>query len=390
MKNEIIERCYKKSVELLIKNSTDFGILASSPSGRAVKRSYLSIFGRDASICALGMIASGNRELIKIAKKSLVTLAKHQTEFGQMPNYVKPKENQVDFWRTDCVDSNLWWLLVLKFYDWFSGDKRLLKSLNKKIDKAIFWLSCQEHPKSHLLVQNEASDWADLMPRSGKVLYSNALWAKVKTLYKVKDFKKTKDFFNGLLHPFSSGFKNVNRRSQNTIELIRKKMKPTNYYLSFINFKFWGEDIDVYGNSLAILFGLADKKLEERIVKFLTKKRKLKNMPMPVLFNPIKENSKSWREYMKDHSQNYPYQYHNGGIWPYTACFWAMALARAGHKRQAWQEMERIAQANSINNWQFNEWFYGRTGKPMGMAGQSWNAGAFLLAYHYLKGEVKI
>ena len=34
-----------------------------------------------------------------------------------------------------------------------------------------------------LLQQNEASDWADIMPRSGFVLYTNALWHRVKRLF---------------------------------------------------------------------------------------------------------------------------------------------------------------------------------------------------------------
>jgi hypothetical protein len=43
---------------------------------------------------------------------------------------------------------------------------------------------------------------------------------------------------------------------------------------------------------------------------------------------------------------------------------------------------------NSVNNWQFNEWFHGLTGEPMGMPGQSWNAASFLLAAMSLKDKV--
>ena len=42
------------------------------------------------------------------------------------------------------------------------------------------WLLAQEHQHFRLLQQNEASDWADIMPRSGFVLYTNALWYAVK------------------------------------------------------------------------------------------------------------------------------------------------------------------------------------------------------------------
>ena len=38
-----------------------------------------------------------------------------------------------------------------------------------------------------------------------------------------------------------------------------------------------------------------------------------------------------------------------------------------------------------FDGWRFTEWFHGRTGKPMGMAGQSWNAAAWLLAQRALE-----
>jgi glycogen debranching enzyme len=90
---------------------------------------------------------------------------------------------------------------------------------------------------------------------------------------------------------------------------------------------------------------------------------------------------------MKSHNQNYPYQYHNGGIWPFVGGFWICALEKTGQSALAREELGKLAQANQKNNWQFNEWFHGKTGKPMGMPGQSWNAGAFLLAYYCLKDK---
>ena len=51
--------------------------------------------------------------------------------------------------------------------------------------KRLQWLLAQEHQRFFLLQQNEASDWADIMPRSGFVLYTNALWYCVKRLLRV-------------------------------------------------------------------------------------------------------------------------------------------------------------------------------------------------------------
>lgn len=93
---------------------------------------------------------------------------------------------------------------------------------------------------------------------------------------------------------------------------------------------------------------------------------------------------------MENHNLNFPYQYHNGGCWPYIGGFWVMALKNVKENKLAESELTKLAQTNKINNWQFNEWFHGKTGKPMGMAGQSWNAANFILAYHYLRGNFKL
>ena len=390
----IINECYKKSIELLLNNSSDYGFLASSKQKRAIERNYLSIFARDASICALGAISSGNKKLILSAKKSLKILAKSQVHDGEIPNYVKPEKKYADFWRLGSIDATLRWLIAVDFYDKNTADKKFKRSLNaerpsgEKIKKAINWLYCQENENDNILIQTEASDWADLMPRNGKVLYTNALWYKIKKDYNLLATKKTKKDFNLLFYPYNNKTKNLPKSDKATIEMILKRKSKGDFYFSFVGYTYWGKDIDVYGNSLALLFDLPTRELKNKIIKYLLAKKRLKNLPMPVLFNPIKENSNEWRKYMESHKQNYPYQYHNGGIWPYASAFWTITLASAGQKQEAKKELEKIAYANSLNNWEFNEWFHAKTGEARGMKWQSWNAGAFLLAWHYLNGDV--
>ncbi len=386
MKNNLIEQCQQKSIELLTKNSCKFGILASSLCARAQQRNYLSVFARDASICSLGMLTSGDKKLIHTVKKSLLTLGRFQARNGQIPNYVKPEINYINFWRMGCIDATLWWLIAIKYYEHYTGDKKFILQLKNKIKKAIIWLSCQEHPIDKLLIQNEASDWADIMPRSGRVLYTNALWYKVKILYKIKDAQTTKENFNAIFYPFDTPLDKFARHNQTTIKAILS-LKKKDHYLSFVNYLFWGDDFDVYAHSLAIVFDVITSKHQKRIVKNILEKRKLNNLPVPVLFNPISKKSKLWRRFMESHNQNYPYKYHNGGIWPFAACFFVLALAKIGERKQASTELEKIAYANSLNNWQFNEWLHGKTGKPMGMPGQSWNAGAFIFAKNVLDNK---
>src|SRR6185369_6195007 len=115
MPRELIEECYRASLVLLRENTTAAGILASAPNASSEGRNYTSIFGRDASICALGMIASGEPDLARAARDGLLTLAAHQAPNGQIPKFVKPQLQEADFWYSGCIDATLWWLIALRF-----------------------------------------------------------------------------------------------------------------------------------------------------------------------------------------------------------------------------------------------------------------------------------
>ena len=385
---DLITECYDRAILLLKHNSTPLGINAASRTKKAEGRFYASIFGRDAAICSLGMVVSGDAQLVKCAKNSLLTLAKYQAPNGQIPKFITPEKNEADFWYTGCIDATIWWLIAVDFFDRTLPEAGLKKRLTRKIDLAIYWLRCQEHQSLWLLQQNEASDWADIMPRSGFVLYTNALWYQVKKIYSISHAQKTRYYFRYIFSPFEKTVPE-HRRAQILSHFIKKQITSSAFYLSFVNLSFWGPEVDVYGNILSMLFGLSPKsKSLNRVEEMMNLKI---NEPYPVksVHAPIRQNSPLWRIYMERHKQNYPHQYHNGGIWPYIAGFWIMLLQMMKKNRLAWKELERFAKINSINNWEFNEWFHGKTGKPMGMPGQSWNAAMFILAYQCLKNDIK-
>ncbi|NUN24604.1 MAG: glycoside hydrolase [Candidatus Jettenia caeni] len=383
----LIQECYSRSLQLLKNNSTSAGIIACAKSRKAVDRSYASIFGRDAAICSLGMIASKDPELVHNAKISILTLAQYQAPNGQIPKYVKPELKEVDFWYSGCIDATLWWLIAVNFYARTFPEERFTEHLRTTIDHALNWLFCQEHQGLFLLQQNEASDWADIMPRSGFVLYSNALWYHVKKLYKISTADKTKHYFKTVFFPFDKAVPE-HRRARILAHYIRNKAKCSNFYLSFVNFSFWGEEIDVFGNILSAIFGLAYASKASRIADTILSLKAHRPYPIRVTHTPIQEKSQLWRPYMQRHKQNLPYQYHNGGIWPFAGGFWIILLMKLGRKGLAWNELGCLAEANKINNWEFNEWFHGKTGEPMGMAGQSWNAAMFMLAFHALQDSI--
>jgi glycogen debranching enzyme len=377
----LLEVCRGECIALLKKNLTPHGVLAAAPTARAKKRGYAAIFGRDAAVCAIGMALSGDESLERGAAVGLETLGRYQAPNGQIPKFVDMHRQEADFWYLGCIDSTLWWLIAVALLDRQSRPRGLRRQHAGRIKLAIQWLMAQEHQRFYLLQQNEASDWADIMPRSGFVLYTNALWYFVKRLYRLDNSGQTRDNFNGLFHPFSAAIAEY-RRARLLNDYVLKSARNRDLYLSFVNFTFFGEEGDVFGNILAVLLGLTDAEAGKRTLDALLKARVGDPYPVRAVTRPIKQGSSLWRPYMARHRQNLVWQYHNGGIWPMVGGFWIAALAAAGRTDLAANEIVKLARVCARRDWSFTEWFHGKTLAPRGMPGQSWNAAAFLIAEH--------
>lgn len=377
---EIVEECRERSLQLLRDNLTPAGILAASPSARARQRGYCAIFGRDASICAIGMAVSGDAGLRQGALDGLATLAAHQAPNGQIPNIVDARGGKADFWYVGCIDATLWWLIAIGILDRLRPGRTLQRRFAAPARRALHWLRCQEHPRFHLLQQNEASDWADIMPRSGFVLYTNALWHLVKQLYDIEGAAATRTNAARLLLPFS-GTRSRDRRTRILSAYAKSGAQDRGLYLSFLNLATFGDEGDAFGNALAVLCGLARGQAGRRVLRALDRARVGDPYPMRAVCEPITSRSRAWRPYMNRHRQNFSWEYHNGGIWPYAGALWATALAEAGQHEAAAARLGGVARANAVGGWAFNEWLHGRSLAPGGMRGQSWNAAAFLVAH---------
>jgi glycogen debranching enzyme len=380
----LIDTCTKASLELLERNLTPHGILAASRTEAAEARRYTRIFGRDAAICVMAMCGSGVPALEEGAIASVDALAAQQAANGQIPKYVDPEGRDADFWYLGCIDATLWWLIAV---DHVRRHGKVEPSRwSDGVGRAIGWLLAQEHQHFRLLQQNEASDWADIMPRSGYVLYTNALWYDVKRRFAIDEAEATRHHFNHLFNPFQRDLPEYHR-ARLLRHYARRGRRDPGLYLSFVNLSVVGDEGDVFGNVLAIQSGLADPAMAKRIAGTIVAAHASDPYPVRVTLHPLTRQSALWRPYMARHQQNIVHQYHNGGIWPFVGGFWVMALAKVGSEERAWSELARLARANELGDWRFTEWFHGRTLAPMGMPGQSWNAATFLLARRVLAGE---
>ena len=378
----LIETCRLESLALLERNLCPHGILAASRTEAAEARRYTRIFGRDAAICVLAMCGSGVPRLEQGAVDSLEALAREQADNGQIPKYVDPEGHDADFWYLGCIDATLWWLIAVDHVRRHGsvGPAHWRDS----VARALGWLLAQEHQTFRLLQQNEASDWADIMPRSGYVLYTNALWIEVKRRYELAHDETTRHHFNHLFDPYQRDLPEYHR-ARLLRHYARRGRRDPGLYLSFVNLSFAGNEGDVFGNLLAILCGAASESKGHTIVKTISAARAAEPYPLRVVLHPLAREHELWRPYMERHRQNHLHQYHNGGIWPFVGGFWVMALAQLGLQTQAWAQLDALARANADGDWRFTEWFHGRSLAPQGMAGQSWNAATFLLALRTLQ-----
>ena len=116
---------------------------------------------------------------------------------------------------------------------------------------------------------------------------------------------------------------------------MRNRARHRDLYLSFVNFSFFGDEGDTFGNVLAVLCGLTDDAGAHRTLQGLMHAEVDDRHPVRAVCDPILEEDTLWRPYMSRHRQNYAWQYHNGGIWPFVGGFYAAALAQTGLRASA-------------------------------------------------------
>jgi hypothetical protein len=160
------------------------------------------------------------------------------------------------------------------------------------------------------------------------------------------------------------------------------------YYLPWTGFREFGDAFDAFGNCLAILLGVADEAKRERILTHAHAVGADDPYPVKAFYPPLFPGDRDWREYFRSRNLNLPFQYHNGGIWPFLGGFYVAAQVAAGQRDRAARSLTLVAEANRAGKhgpWEFNEWLHGLSGRPMGHPQQAWSAAMFLYARHALE-----
>ncbi len=368
---QLKEEAFEKAKASLRKCSTRHGLYASPP-----PKGYTMVFARDSMIALIGAsTVDREKEFKQQFKLSLETLGKNQSKTGQIPNAVdlwdKRRKKQVTF---ATLDSTPWYLLGLKAYTKAYKDRGLIKKHKGIVDRAFFWLRCQDSGEDSLPEQLPTSDWEDCFPHKyGHTINTIALYYACLNAYgKRKRARQVKRTAIGL--------------SKFDINLFDEKL---GYFLPW---QWKNHDgireqehwFDSLGNLLAICTGLADRKKAGMILNFIERKKINRPYPIRALYPPIRKGSREWQPYFANCLAAKPNWYINGGIWPFVGGFYVAALVKAKQFDKAEHELHQLAKANRLgrkHKWDFNEWVHPGTGKALGSEDQAWSAGAYLLAF---------
>lgn len=364
--NKTLDLAYEKALETIEKCSTRHGLFAS-----AGKKAYRGVWSRDSMITLICASTSleHRKDLKEVFKKSLITLAKHQSKLGQIPNAVygfNSKKLSVDF---QSIDSSLWFVLGEYYYRKIYG-KELFFKHKKNIKEALTWLSYQDMEEDGLLEQLPTTDWQDAFPhRYGHTINTQALYHQVLSFIKEKrkqkkikiaiENKKKRGLWNGDFY-YSYRWKNHNK------------------------YKEIGNWFDSLGNLLAIVFGLADEEKSKKILKYISENKINEPYPVKAIYPPIDKESKYWQDYYLDCRAGTPNEYLNGGIWTFIGGVYVLALIKVKKFKEAEEELMKLAEANIKGN--YPEWINPLTKRMYGKY-QAWSAGTYIAAYESLKAK---
>ncbi|HBY98155.1 MAG TPA: glycogen debranching protein [Chloroflexi bacterium] len=427
MEHQLIREGRRRAEHVLIANGGKLGLLGSN-------QAYQQVWARDSMICALGLLLCLDSQGKEIHKRSLQTLKTFQSSLGKIPHNVGftnvadpaliahggtlaiagkegvPVEDTI---HAGCVDGNLWYIIGHYYHYMVTKDKVFLEQAWESLEKALLWLRYQDSNECGLLEVHEAMDWADLFANRYNVLYDNTLYFAAwkcmgllaEALHLPSGFYEqgaadVRHKVNVLLwvgpeEPKDWAWvKAVRKEWLYPLKRVETELVERPFYLPYMGFREYTDRFDTLGNLLAILFGVADQRKAGRMLDYIHGCGVDEPFPVRALYPVINPGDKDWREYYRVRNLNQPHHYHNGGAWPFIGGFYVAALVQARRFDEAGKQLEKLAQMNHLGKcteWEFNEWFHGLSGRPMGYAGQSWSAAMYIFAHECVeRGQVQI
>jgi len=334
---------------------------------------YPEPYTRDLMISALGILSTGNEELVASLQRVLSTLAANQTVHGHIPSLVHDPEDR------GSSDSTPLFLIGLELYRQATGKPDFLSNA---AHKALQWMQYQSPEDGVMVAQLPTSDWRDEQWVLGYGLYVNMLVYTYLRLFDIHD-RATE---------LGKSINRLNVRTRRMDRLIPEGLSISNkpYYAIGTYKAITNEHFDLLGNSLAIITSVASTERSKQIIKYveasceeMRQKGELVGDLPPCFFPYVYPSDEDW--HTRYFHFNKPGEYHNGGIWPFVCAFYVVALVAAGEQNLAVKKLDALTRIVKVSRgsgleYGFNEWFRAADGQPMGQDWQTWSAAMYIYA----------
>jgi len=334
--------------------------------------------------------------------QTLRTILDHQAPAGQLPANVSIDTDEPDYGGVGgitSIDSALWTFIAIWDFCHRREDYSLIEEYADSLQRAMDWLSALDANNCGMLEIPEAGDWTDLFSRSYHVLYDEVLWYRclvyyAKMLRQLGKEERAVGYESWAQHVrrvilksfWPSTSKDESERGP-TFADVQFALGDARYLVAQISPFSYSWRCDVYGNILAYLTNLLDKERAMMTFRFLWGVGVNDPSPVRNVYPPIQAGDPEWRDYFTVNLLNLPNHYHNGGIWPFIGGLWVRYIHKLGMRDLARREHVKLARLCALgvsDEWEFNEWHHGVTGRPMGKAYQAWSAASFIRACHDL------
>jgi hypothetical protein len=396
---------YQRAIEALRRNVTPLGFSACSLNDNRVvgtDANYRAVWARDGAKTIAWTSDLDDEEIRLCQERTIRTILDHQGPAGQLPAHVSIDTGKPEYGGVGgitSIDSALWMFVgIWEFCD-RRGDYSLIEEYAHCLQRTIDWLSALDANNCGMLEIPEAGDWTDLFARSYNVLYDEVLWFRSLVYYakilrrlgqtdKAASYDRRSEHVQRvILRTFWPSTRNFGAEHGPRFSDVQFELGDARYLVAQLSPFAYSWRCDVYGNIMAFLSNLLDRDRAMMTFRYLWGVGVNDPAPVRNVYPPIHAGDPEWKDYFTVNLLNLPDHYHNGGIWPFIGGLWVRYLHKLELVGLARSELVKLARLCSLGinqEWEFNEWHHGVTGRPMGKAFQTWSAASFIRACHDL------
>lgn len=403
---ELVTTAYHQAISALRRNVTPLGFSACSLTDNetyGTDANYRSVWARDGGMTLIWTLDLDDPQIRECQRQTLTTLFRHQLGSGLVPTNVRIDTDQPEYSGVGGVagiDSVMWVVIAMCRFATETGDWSLVDRFSSGMDLAMRWLQAQDVNHCGLLEIPEAGDWTDLFARSYHVLYDEVVWYRCLCCYRQilerqgretesREFQRWADVVQkAILRTFWPSTAMEPGERVPSFTSVQYSLGDARYLLAQVTPFGFSWRCDVLGNLLAFINNLLDQRKAMMMFRFLWGVGVSEPWPVKNLYPPVQAGDTEWKSYFAVNLLNLPNHYHNGGIWPFVGAIWVRFIHKLGLTHVARRELVRLARLCEMGvaqNWEFNEWHHGVTGRPMGKMYQAWSAAGFIQACHDLR-----